>query len=196
MDDEDDNEFEPARPSRPGHDHTRAAPCIGGAFFKCARQPDEIVFTDIKPTRAEANKRNLEELIDNLFRLHDLNKNGFLEEAELIQLNKKIAMLHSGKDVDKAAVTEKYQNLFRSQLDPTGQPVSCQIFAKYMHQVLDDIDTDMRAQIMIMEQFVSEAETARKFFRIPSFESKLDAPFVRYISFDESITKASGEGNN
>lgn len=189
MDDEVNNEIEEVGPLRFDRNRTSTAPCTGGVFFKCARQQDEIGFDDNKLTRAEANKRELEELVKNLFRLHDLNKNGFLEEAELIQLNKKIAMLHSGKDVDKVAVTEKYQNLFRSELDPTGQPVSYDIFAKYMHQVLDGIDPDITAQIMIMEQFALEASAARKFFRIPSFESKLDAPFVRYISFESTAEK-------
>jgi len=121
--------------------------------------------------------------------------NGFLEEAELVQLNKKIAMLHSGKDVDKVAVTEKYRNLFRSQFDPKGQPASYNIFAKYMHQVLDDIDMDVMAQIMIMESFIAEADSARKFFRVPSFESKLDAPFVRYISFNDLTAEEPDEVN-
>lgn len=185
------NELEVVHSSPSGHNHTYTTPCTGGAFVNCNRQPCVAVVEngDSKSIRAEANKRNLEELMENLFRIHDLNKNGVLEEAELIQLNKKIAVLHSGKDVDKAAVTEKYQNLFRSQFDPTGQPVSYHVFAKYMHQLLDDMEPrDVRAQIMIMEQFICEANVARKFFRIPSLESKLDAPFIRYISFDESIT--------
>eukprot|EP00929_Paragymnodinium_shiwhaense_P038866 TRINITY_DN2047_c0_g1_i3.p1 TRINITY_DN2047_c0_g1~~TRINITY_DN2047_c0_g1_i3.p1 ORF type:complete len:184 (-),score=17.49 TRINITY_DN2047_c0_g1_i3:554-1105(-) len=45
--------------------------------------------------------RRREQLLQRLFRLHDLSGNGMLEEVELTKLNEKIAMLHHGKLVPR-----------------------------------------------------------------------------------------------
>jgi len=133
----------------------------------------------------------LEELTEKLFRLHDLNKNGVLEELELIQLNKKIAMLHSGRDTDKEAVAQKFQELFRSRLDPTGQPVPYPVFRKYIQEVLVELDPDVQAQEMILESWIAEAGVARKFFRVKSFESQSDVPFLRTMSVGSAMPLAA-----
>merc|ERR1719230_1288929 len=90
-------------------------------------------------------------LLQELFRLHDLNKDGLLDELELVKLNQKIAMLHYGKEADKAAVRSKYQELFRSKLDADGDPVSYEIFRAYMLDTLHGLDTDQKAQELIVE---------------------------------------------
>merc|ERR1711865_375442 len=70
----------------------------------------------------------LEPLMQELFELQDLNKNGVLEEDELIKLNEKIAMLHHGKDTDRSAVKRHYRDEFRNKLDPNGDPVPFPVF--------------------------------------------------------------------
>lgn len=106
--------------------------------------------------------QRLEDLTRQLFHLHDLNGDGVLEEAELIGLNEKIAMMHHGKDADRAAVRSKYEQLFRSKLDPNGRPVAYDKFRKYAYEVLDGIDRDPDAQELILEQFVAEAYSGRQ----------------------------------
>mmetsp|Transcript_15299 Transcript_15299/g.36141 ORF Transcript_15299/g.36141 Transcript_15299/m.36141 type:complete len:302 (+) Transcript_15299:21-926(+) len=126
-----------------------------------------------------------ESLMQELFRVHDLNENGLLEELELIQLNKKIAMLHYGKDIDLAAITLKYRDLYRTGLDPEGQPVPYPTFRKYMMKVLSEIDPDVGAQEMVMEQFINEAVLARSAFHFPSTASVSDLPFLSKIRVDD-----------
>lgn len=113
-----------------------------------------------------------------LFRLQDLKDDGVLEEEELIKLNEKISMLHYGKDVDKSAVRAKFRELFRSRLDSAGHPVAYPRFREYMLQVLREVDTDPRAQEMILEQFIAEAQSARAVFYHQSFASASDFPFM------------------
>lgn len=119
----------------------------------------------------------VEELVQELFRLHDLNKNGVLEEMELIKLNEKIAMLHYGRDTDIQAVRVKYRTLFRTHLDPDGRPVELPKFRGYILQVLDGLDRCVVAQQMILEQFVEEAKSGRLAFHCHSFQSTTDEPF-------------------
>eukprot|EP00928_Gymnodinium_smaydae_P022668 TRINITY_DN18969_c0_g1_i1.p2 TRINITY_DN18969_c0_g1~~TRINITY_DN18969_c0_g1_i1.p2 ORF type:complete len:233 (-),score=52.25 TRINITY_DN18969_c0_g1_i1:236-934(-) len=133
----------------------------------------------ISDKEALAARREL--LVRELFRLHDLNKNGVLEELELIKLNEKIAMLHYGKDTDKASVRQKYTELFRAKLDPRGEPVPYETFRTYMLELLDTLDNDPRAQELIVEQFIAEARSGRMCFRCKSFESTTDAPFLSKI---------------
>jgi hypothetical protein len=121
----------------------------------------------------------IELLLKELFRLHDLNRDGLLEELELIQLNKKIAMLHHGEDVDKKEVAERFHTLFRSKLDPLGRPVSFPVFRDYMKGVLREIDRNPIAQNMILEQFIAEADSAQKLFRSLSMYSASDEPLLR-----------------
>merc|ERR1719401_1218303 len=106
-----------------------------------------------KKTRRDGRDQDLNDMIEKLFNLQDLNENGVLEESELIQLNKKVAMLHYGKDVDKEEVRAKYQELFRSKLDPSGQPVPVEKFRQYILDVLRAVDPDPNAQQMIVEQW-------------------------------------------
>lgn len=124
----------------------------------------------------------LEELMLKLFQLQDLKGDGMLEEEELMKLNEKIAMLHKGKDVDLEVVRKKYSNLFRSKLDPHGRAVPFCKFHVYMLGVLDELDTDQAAQEMILEQFIAEAQVARRLFYQGSFASDTDWPFMPKLS--------------
>lgn len=129
----------------------------------------------------------VEALTHRLFQLHDLNKNGLLEEEELVQLNKKIAMLHHGKEnTDKEEVKARYQTLFRLELDFEGKPVRYDTFRDYIIKVLSRMGADNHVeQSMILEQFIIEAVQARMAFHDPSLESAADAPYLQTISIDE-----------
>jgi len=110
---------------------------------------------------------HIEELLLELFHLHDLNGNGVLEEIELVKLNEKIALLHHGKDAEISKVRDKYLAVFRTQLDPNGNPVPYEKFRTYAREVVHGLDKDPEAQEMILEQFVAEALSARQAFNIP-----------------------------
>lgn len=129
-----------------------------------------------------ARHAGLEARIRELFRLHDLNGNGTLEEDELVQLNAKVALLHYGHDVDMQAVKDKYRKLFREKLDSDGRAVSFAVFRRYLLEVLDGVDSDPSAQEMIAEQFTIEAQAARQVFHLPSFHSFSDAQYLATIS--------------
>jgi len=120
-----------------------------------------------------------ERLMRELFRFHDLNGDGVLEELELVQLNKKIALLHAGDDANTADVAEHFRDLFRARLDPNGQPVSYEAFRKYMVETLNEMDSDEPSQLMILEQFVAEAESGHKLFRSMSMYSASDEPLLQ-----------------
>lgn len=125
----------------------------------------------------------VDEKLRELFNLHDLKGDGFLEEQELVKLNEKIAMLHYGHDTDKQAVKTQYQELFRSKLDHSGQPVPYSVFHTYMHQLLNDIDSSLLAQEMMLEQFIAEAQSGRvAFYTCASFQSLSDEPFLPRLS--------------
>lgn len=126
-----------------------------------------------------------------LFRIQDLKKDGVLDEAELVKLNQKIAIMHYGKDADKGAVRKKFQDLFRSRLDAAGQPVPYEVFRRYMFGVLNQHDTDERAQQMILEQFIAEASLGREAFQFASFASSTDAQFASRVSFHEAVHRAA-----
>lgn len=101
----------------------------------------------------------LEHLIHELFRAHDLNSDGMLDESELIQLNEAVAEVHDGyvnEDVQR-----KYSVLFREKFDPEGRPVPYSTFRAYMLEMLDEIDRHENAQEMMVEQFLAEARLAR-----------------------------------
>mmetsp|Transcript_105035 Transcript_105035/g.279479 ORF Transcript_105035/g.279479 Transcript_105035/m.279479 type:complete len:218 (-) Transcript_105035:179-832(-) len=136
--------------------------------------------------------RRLEELMQELFNLHDLNKNGVLEENELVQLNTKIKLLHHGKDADRLAVKSEYRALFREHLDPQGRPVPYQVFRRYMFQVLDSLDRQPAAQEMILEHFLEEAKCARAVFHLPSFASASDAALMAQLSVQSMSELRSG----
>merc|ERR1719329_783381 len=94
-----------------------------------------------------------------LFRAHDLNGDGLLDEAELIKLNQGVAEAHGCSDFE--SVAEKYSALFREKLDPDGKPVPYEKFRSYLMEVLDEIDQYEVAQEMMVEQFLTEARLAR-----------------------------------
>eukprot|EP00746_Dinoflagellata_sp_MGD_P005423 gnl/MRDRNA2_/MRDRNA2_110485_c0_seq1.p1 gnl/MRDRNA2_/MRDRNA2_110485_c0~~gnl/MRDRNA2_/MRDRNA2_110485_c0_seq1.p1 ORF type:complete len:216 (-),score=48.23 gnl/MRDRNA2_/MRDRNA2_110485_c0_seq1:177-824(-) len=128
----------------------------------------------------------VDEKLRELFNLHDLKGDGFLEEQELVKLNEKIAMLHYGSNTDKQVVKAKYQELFRTKLDREGQPVPYSVFHTYMHQLLNDIDSSLHAQEMILEQFIAEAQSGRMaFYTCASFQSLSDEPFLPRLSTAE-----------
>merc|ERR1719486_407146 len=88
------------------------------------------------------HRQRLDELLEKLFTLHDLNCNGVLEEVELVKLNEKIAILHTGALTDRGAVRSRYSGIFRSRLDSDGQAVPFKKFRDYMLGILDELDDD------------------------------------------------------
>lgn len=123
-------------------------------------------------------RRSLEDLMAELFRLQDLDGNGFLEEEELVKLNEKITLLHKGTEMDKAAVRAKCKEIFRTKLDPEGRPVPYAAFSQHMFQVIRELDPNEQAQEMMLEQFIAEAEAGREAFRHESLCSASDAAFL------------------
>jgi len=132
-------------------------------------------------------KMRLEELVRELFRLHDLNANGVLEERELVKLNEKIAMLHYGKDVDLVAVRKRYRKVFRERLDSNGDPVPYSTYRSYLYKLLNDLDPEIQAQEMIMERFIAEAQAGRQCFNDEAYATSSDAEFRPWISFSETF---------
>mmetsp|Transcript_6215 Transcript_6215/g.17344 ORF Transcript_6215/g.17344 Transcript_6215/m.17344 type:complete len:150 (-) Transcript_6215:407-856(-) len=102
----------------------------------------------------------VDELVEELFALHDIADDGTLSEDGLIRLNEKISMLHCG-EVDRNAVKAKYRNIFRSELDPQGKPVRYTKFHRYMIDMLEKLDRDSIAQEMIIESLIMEARLGR-----------------------------------
>eukprot|EP00927_Polykrikos_kofoidii_P029321 TRINITY_DN25367_c0_g1_i1.p1 TRINITY_DN25367_c0_g1~~TRINITY_DN25367_c0_g1_i1.p1 ORF type:complete len:595 (+),score=133.06 TRINITY_DN25367_c0_g1_i1:128-1912(+) len=146
-------------------------------------------------TKGSRKVVDLEALLKELFRLHDLNANGVLEEDELVKLNEKIAMLHYGKDTDKTVVKDKFKKLFREKLDPNGKPVPYEVFRVYMSEVLEQLDSDPSSQEMILEQFIAEAMSARNAFQFSSFASVSDEPFHFALGIEPQLpSDASGGG--
>jgi len=123
----------------------------------------------------------IEDLLQELFRLHDLNKNGTLEESELIKINEKIAFLHQEK-VDLKEVEQKYRDHYRSNLNAEGDSVTYEVFRNYWMKTLQEHDNDPRVHEMILEQCTAEAESARQAFFIPDFQCESDALFRSLIS--------------
>lgn len=169
-----------------------------GLFSTCVEQERRPASSQLKLencSQAKASNQTMKECIEKLtqelFRLQDLKGDGLLEEAEVVKLNEKISMLHYGKDVDKTAIRDKFRNLFRSRLDVAGNPVAYPRFREYMSQVLNEIDADPRAQEMILEQFIAEANSARYVFHQPSFASASDLPFMPSLSSDALPDKSS-----
>uniref|UniRef100_A0A7S4Q6W2 EF-hand domain-containing protein n=1 Tax=Alexandrium monilatum TaxID=311494 RepID=A0A7S4Q6W2_9DINO len=129
----------------------------------------------------------IEELLQELFRLHDLNKNGALEESELIKINEKIQILHYGEDIDKEEVRRKYKEHFRDKLDAQGHPVSYDVFRAYWLHVLQEHDKDLRVHEMILEQCIAEVDSARQAFFIKAFQSKSDEQFLPTLSCHSGV---------
>jgi hypothetical protein len=125
----------------------------------------DCCFQDAEPkTRRKREKganpsTQLEFLIEELFRAHDLNQDGLLDEGELIKLNEAVAEVHDANDSE--AVRVKFSKLFRDKLDPQGQPVPYSVFRTYILEMLDQIDQHEEAQEMMVEQFIAEARLAR-----------------------------------
>lgn len=136
----------------------------------------------------------LDHLLRELFRLHDLNGNGFLELEELVQLNTKVAMLHYGKDTDLDAVRLRYRSLFLERLDPQGRPVPFATFRTYVCEMLNSLDRDPLAQEMMVEQFAAEARSARAVFHCDGFSSPSDRVFLPSLS-SHSSCGAAAESN-
>lgn len=134
------------------------------------REGDEMLlrsFGDVHADGARASTQRgsrIERQMLELFRLHDLNGNGFLEEVELVKLNEKIAILHRGVETDRGEVRRRYSGIFRHRLDSKGLPVPYTTFRTYMFKLMDDIDPDEPTQEMIMQQFIAEADLALTHF--------------------------------
>merc|ERR1711971_619440 len=132
------------------------------------------------------------DLTRELFKAHDLNDDGMLQEMELIRLNEQIAMLHHGKSGEEIAeVRETYHKLFRTKLDPEGRPVPYEVFRKYARGVLEELDTDPEAQEMILEQFVAEAKAGRDAMDVPSLMPEDSATSEQRLA---QIPSARGTG--
>lgn len=132
-------------------------------FLKCEVEEEVVVRVSsqaIYTPRSPCDKLDI--MMYELFCIQDLKSDGFLEEAELMELNEGIAVLHHGRDVDRSLVRKKYKDLFREKLHPAGEPVKFSVFRGYMREVLDSIDRDMNAQEMILDQFIAEAAVARE----------------------------------
>jgi len=163
-----------------------------------ARQDDHATQVEFRPTlnedteasfmmRSDAalySDHELEELLHQLFVLQDLDKNGMLEERELVLLNRNIAITHKGPDVDEEELRAKYQNLFRTRLacNDQQQAVPYARFRCYMSDVLNGLDMDYRGQKMILEQWIAEASAARKLFHRLELRSDSDISFLSKIS--------------
>eukprot|EP00439_Symbiodinium_sp_Y106_P045084 s1206_g5.t1 len=52
--------------------------------------------------------------------------------------------------------------MFREKLNPDGHAIQFGCFRKHLRGVLNNLDTDVLAQKMILEQFVAEAAVARE----------------------------------
>lgn len=156
----------------------------------CLQRVNESSESLLAPSPAHEAKLSpqLEAMLKELFRLQDLNGDGMLEEMELVKINEKIALLHYGKEADKAAVREKYQNLFRAELSADGRPVAYPVFRGFMRNVLLDFDRDETAQEMILEQFIEEARSARVAFYWKSLSSESDAAFMPKLSLSASAS--------
>jgi hypothetical protein len=109
----------------------------------------------------EDQESKIERLTQELFRLHDLNDNGVLEESELIRLNETLTLLHHGAGERADACEAKYRRLFREKFDPDGRPVPYETFRTYIRELLPELDKHLEAQEMILEQFIAEARMAR-----------------------------------
>eukprot|EP00445_Apocalathium_hangoei_P004352 CAMPEP_0203866152 /NCGR_PEP_ID=MMETSP0359-20131031/15779_1 /ASSEMBLY_ACC=CAM_ASM_000338 /TAXON_ID=268821 /ORGANISM="Scrippsiella Hangoei, Strain SHTV-5" /LENGTH=191 /DNA_ID=CAMNT_0050784191 /DNA_START=30 /DNA_END=605 /DNA_ORIENTATION=- len=114
----------------------------------------------LTPTARSLCATSVERLIEQLFRLHDLNSDGALAESELVVLNQAVAFLHHGASVDFDEVATRFSELFR-KLSPEGHPLTFATFREHVHQVLIGIDSNPMGQEMMIEQFVAEAESAR-----------------------------------
>lgn len=123
--------------------------------------------------------QELEALIQQLFKKQDLNGDGVLEEAELIKLNQRISYLHHGRDDTKEqSVKENMTKLFREHLDVRGNAVVYPLFREYILHQLDAEDRDERAQIMIVEQWIAEADSGRAAFSLCSVSSETDFAYM------------------
>lgn len=127
---------------------------------------------------------SFEGMLQELFRLHDLNGDGTVTETELVKLNQKIAQMHHGKDCDKDAVRQKFSAIFRRNLDANGRPVGYASFREHTVKMLRDFDPSQPAQEMILEQFITEARLARAAFHHSAFASFTDAEFLPHLQAD------------
>eukprot|EP00913_Durusdinium_trenchii_P027232 g25550.t1 len=128
----------------------------------------------------EVKEENLE--LDHQEIQEELGEPCFTAQAELLKLNEKIAILH-GADV--AAAQRRFSQIFRSELDPEGRPITFSRFRRYMFRMLDSMDPDEPTQAMIMDQFIAEADLA-----IATFPKslKVNAGFMRVqppVGFDK-----------
>lgn len=124
------------------------------------QSPSASSFAKPQTVPLQNDGARIEQLMQELFRTQDLKGDGMFDEDELIMLNEKIAMLHYGRNADIGAVHTKYSSLFRSRLDPQGNPVPYMRFRDYMLQVVRELDPDPRSQEMILEQILNEARSA------------------------------------
>lgn len=79
-------------------------------------------------------------------------------------------------------------------LDTSGGLVSFDAFRKHTLDVLKAKDKDKLAQSFILEQWISEAVSARYSFSIPSMQSISDVPFLLLQSFEFDPSQAFDDG--
>jgi len=132
----------------------------------------------------------LEELMKKLFEVQDVDQNGTLEERELVQLNKKIALAHYGEGADLVAVQKRFQELYRTKLATEGQPGFYRAFRRYVLEVLEELDPDVRAQRPILEQLIAEATMGRELILDPRFRTASDESLVASL-----IARVAADGS-
>lgn len=123
------------------------------------RAPVKVASSRVVP-RGVAGVVPLEQRLQELFRLHDLNGNGFLEEWEFVELSERVAARHTGRGLGDEAVQHRYREIFRQNLDAQGQPVGFSTFREYMMHALSGVDGDEQAQVALAEQLIAEAHLA------------------------------------
>mmetsp|Transcript_24732 Transcript_24732/g.53786 ORF Transcript_24732/g.53786 Transcript_24732/m.53786 type:complete len:270 (-) Transcript_24732:441-1250(-) len=122
-----------------------------------------------QPLSFEEHMDNLDQLTYILFSIQDLNKNGVLEEEELIALNESIARLHNGDDFDTSEIREVYRDLFRTKLDPHGRPVPYETFRDYIRGTADP---DPEAQEMVLEHHIVVAKSGVEYLETMHHEAQ------------------------
>ena len=76
---------------------------------------------DLRLRKETTAKERLPSLIRELFDAHDLNRTGSLTEANLVEINKRIAFLHLGKLRRQFSLENEYRPVFLSiDLDGNG----------------------------------------------------------------------------
>jgi hypothetical protein len=97
-------------------------------------------------------------MLEELFRLLDVNATGALEEDELARLRAKVSVLRRGAG---EAVCTAMRAAEEWGIPVGGQAMSYNAFREYVLHILDIVEPDVSAQEMILQQFVRSSRQAR-----------------------------------